>query len=333
MIARVVGEEVVACRLAPPKGIVFSDPNDSADFGVEFQSARGSRLRYLSKLNNGLGAHSHFIYDCGGMARGQGWFPFPKRPYLSFIMGIEAWPGTCDPKQVAALAKADQLIAISAYTRERACDVDPSFARAEVCWLATEADEPPTPHSPPNRPRVLILARLDRYKGHDELLACWPSILSKIPDAVLTIVGRGPREVEFRKRAAELGLTDRQVEFRGFVPDGELDDIWRSTSVFAMPSRGEGFGLVYIEAMRFGIPVISSIHDAAPEVNAEGVSGFNVNLDTSSELTDCLLELLNQENLAAELGQNGFNRWTKQFRFSSFRERFLPILNRFLGES
>ena len=62
-----------------------------------------------------------------------------------------------------------------------------------------------------------------------------------------------------------------EIEFRGFVPDEQIEDVWASATLFAMPGVMEGFGLVYIEAMRHGLPVIASVHDAAPEINLDGI--------------------------------------------------------------
>ena len=178
----------------------------------------------------------------------------------------------------------------------------------------------------------MLIGRFDGsggYKGHQELVQCWSKVVSAVPEARLLFVGRGPGIPVIQKLAALSTLRDR-IEFRGFVPEGELETVWAETTVFAMPSRGEGFGLVYIEAMRHGLPVVASVHDAATEVNVDGVTGFNVNLDQPDELPERLIFLLKNPHRAAELGRNGRERWARHFRYSSFRERFLPILREFL---
>ena len=114
------------------------------------------------------------------------------------------------------------------------------------------------------------------------------------------------------------------------MSERELEELYASATVFALPSRGEGFGLVYIEAMRHGVPVIASIHDAAPEINLDGQTGYNVDLDRPDELGDRLLQLLRDRDHARALGENGRRRWSQHFRFSAFRQRFEPLLNEFL---
>jgi phosphatidylinositol alpha-1,6-mannosyltransferase len=110
-----------------------------------------------------------------------------------------------------------------------------------------------------------------------------------------------------------------------------MADIWRSATVLAMPSRGEGFGLTYIEAMRYGIPVVASIHDAGDEVSVHGVTGFNVNLDRPGQIEECLIELLRDRDLASRLGKNGQWRWSQHFRYSCFRDRLYELLSDFLN--
>jgi phosphatidylinositol alpha-1,6-mannosyltransferase len=118
----------------------------------------------------------------------------------------------------------------------------------------------------------------------------------------------------------------------GFVPESSLPDLWKRTVVFAMPSRGEGFGLVYIEAMRWGIPVIGSIHDAAREVNVHNETGLNVDLTRKDELRDSLIELLRDRDLARRMGAAGQRRWHEHFRYSAFRTRFSAEMKRFLTQ-
>ena len=74
---------------------------------------------------------------------------------------------------------------------------------------------------------------------------------------------------------ADASAAASNIEFTGFLPQGQIDALWSRAHVFAMPSRQEGFGLVYIEAMRRGLPVIASTQDAGQEINLHGVTGFN----------------------------------------------------------
>jgi phosphatidylinositol alpha-1,6-mannosyltransferase len=168
----------------------------------------------------------------------------------------------------------------------------------------------------------------DLYKGHASLIDCWPRVSAAVPGARLTFAGRGTRLTELRDRAAASPVAG-SIEFRGFVPEDELDALYLSARVFALPSRGEGFGLVFVEAMRHGLPVVATVHDAGSEVNVDGVTGYNVNLDRPDELPDRLVRLLSDPPHAAALGAAGRRRWAEHFRASAFEARLDAVLTDF----
>jgi phosphatidylinositol alpha-1,6-mannosyltransferase len=88
--------------------------------------------------------------------------------------------------------------------------------------------------------------------------------------------------------------------------------------------------LVYIEAMQRAVPVVASIHDAAPEINQDGETGYNVDLNRPDELPERLIALLKDPDLAARLGGNGQRRWMAHFCYRAFEQRFTPLLRDFL---
>lgn len=322
-------------ELAPKTIVTFHDNKvDSfAKTRSPILNCGGSRRLFAWRAATAHYHHSHFIYGFLGLARVHGKLSLSRRPYLTFGHGIEIWPGPLLRFDRVRMAQnATRLLTISHHTRAMACQVDSTFERATVLWLATEEDDlpakKPVTESPP---RVLIVSRIDEdYKGHRELIGCWPRVVEAVPGAILTVAGRGPRLEEYKTLASQSPVAG-QIEFLGFVPETEMPDLWRRTAVFAMPSRGEGFGLVYIEAMRYGIPVIASIHDAGNEVNADGVTGFNVNMDKGDELPERIIALLKDQDLAARMGRAGQARWAEHFRFSAFRDRFQPIMKEFLS--
>lgn len=321
--------------LNPTSAAIYRDEVSPPEINGRATCAGKSKLRYFMAVNQAAFGYSHFFYDFLGMARAHAGLPqLGRRPFACFVHGIEAWPGPwARADRITVGRRATTLIANSQFTVNRASELDSTFARAKVCWLATEDDEPPQINRNQNGPpRVLIIGRLEEgLKGHQELMRCWPRVVAAVPDAVLTIVGRGPRMNEFQRLAVESGVPDK-IEFRGFVAEADLPQLWAQSTVFAMPGRGEGFGLTYIEAMRYGVPVIASIHDAGSEVNVDGVTGYNVSLDNSDELPERLIQLLGNRDHAAALGSAGYQRWHQNFRFSAFRERFTPLLKEFLAQ-
>jgi phosphatidylinositol alpha-1,6-mannosyltransferase len=313
--------------------LALSDREPIKDFNLSSRTAAGSRTDFAFRCwTNGI-TRSHFIYNHVGMARAHCLLPMLRRPYAVWMLGIDVWSPRMRGDYGRRIEEASLLLSISDFTRRRAAELLPSAQRAKVCWLATEEDDVPEGSSDlGGPPTVLILARVDAsemYKGHVELIDCWPSVMAAIPDARLLIAGGGDGLGMLRARAGASPAASN-IEFTGLVPQDQIDALWSRAHVFAMPSRQEGFGLVYIEAMRRGLPVIASMQDAGQEINLHGVTGYNVDLERESELARRTIELLSDKALARQFGENGREHWRANFCFSAFRSRMEPIMAEFL---
>jgi phosphatidylinositol alpha-1,6-mannosyltransferase len=330
-MGRVIAEEAAEGRIEAEALVLRGD--EAGDLGLRVKTASGSRLRFLAAVHRAALAGSYFVYDFAGIARAHPRVPGLARPYLTWIHGIEVWEDA-EEKRLARARVARVLLANSAYTVARARSLHRGLSHAQVCWLATESDEPAARPSALRAPAIAILARLDEgggYKGHRELIACWHEVVARVPGAKLQIVGDGPgRSVIERWVAASPARTD--IELKGLVSEDELNRVLDACSALAMPSRGEGFGLAYVEAMRHGVPVIGSVHDAAREVNVDGVTGFNVDLDRAGELSARVVQVLSEPELARALGEGALRRWGDEMRYARFAERFRPLLRSLWGE-
>ncbi len=266
------------------------------------------------------------------MAKAHPAIPGLDRPFATWFYGIDAFEGL-RADHARSLSRAGQVITISAYSLERHQNLHGNLDNPAVCWLATEQDlAPEDPADFTGPPCVLIIARLDareNLKGHHELIDCWPSVIDAVPGARLIIAGGGSGLARIRDlcRASKAAAN---IDVLGFVPEDDIPGLFRRAHVFAMPSRQEGFGIVYVEAMRFGLPVIASIHDAGNEVNVDQETGYNVDLDRPGELGERLIALLRDADLARRLGLQGQDRWRRHFRYSCFAERFLDIWRGFV---
>jgi len=326
-------------RLAADVGLeadllALSDPEPTRDFGLPARTAAGGRAGFAFRCWTGGVTRSHFMYNHVGIARAHCSIPMLDRPYALWIYGIEAWSSRMHGDYGRSVEEASLLLSITDFTRRRAAELLPSVQRAKVCWLATEEDDAPKASSDfSGPPTVLILSRIDAtemYKGHLELIDCWPSVMAAIPDARLLIAGGGDGLGILRLRARASAAASN-IEFTGLLPQDQIDALWSRAHVFAMPSRGEGFGLVYIEAMRRGLPVIASMQDAGQEINLHGVTGYNVDLERDGELARRTIELLSNKALARQFGENGREHWRANFCFSAFRRRMEPIMAEFLA--
>jgi phosphatidylinositol alpha-1,6-mannosyltransferase len=295
-------------------------------------AARGGKFRFAALCQLAGLRRWKLLYDSAGIARAHLRIAGLDRPYAVWMHGIESWE-RLRPDAARALRQAALVLVNSQYTLERFRSLHGDLPAARVCWLATEDDEPAAQGQPrTGPPTAMILGRVDadeNYKGHAELVAAWPHVVKRVGQARLMIAGGGSglaalKELVGRSPAASA------IDVLGFVPSPEMPDLWRRATVLAMPSRGEGFGIAYVEAMRHGLPVVASRHDAGCEVNVDGETGFNVGLDREGDLARAMVALLADEGLAHRMGEAGRRRWREHFSFSRFKERFLTLFAEFL---
>jgi phosphatidylinositol alpha-1,6-mannosyltransferase len=293
----------------------------------------GERGRFVARLlaESARGADG-WVFNHLGIARAHRWVPAPlRRPYAVFLNGIEAWDPALSAERRAAVRGAALRIAISHHTRRRVLAAHPDVGPVVACPLglldapaAGAVDRALLERVGPRS--ALIVGRMsaaERYKGHDELIAAWPRVLERVPDARLVVAGRGDDVERLRRAAAPLGDA---VLFPGFVDDATLAALLRRVALFAMPSRGEGFGLVYLQAMRAGLPCIGSTADAAGDVIADGDTGLLVDPDDPDALATALVRLLADDALRARMGAAGERRFLREFTFERFRDRLAPLL-------
>ena len=336
LIAQVLSEEVTAGR-AEVSIIVFLDcaPPPDAPENVRISSYGASKIKFAARLALEACRAHVFIYDTAYLARAHFRFVPLRVKTLVFLHGIEVWERAKRP-WLAACRRADALVSNSAFTRQRADQLHGGFARAKVCWLATEHDAAGTPPAiSVKRPQVLVVGRMmkqNAYKGHKELIEAWAHVLEKVPDAKLVFIGRGDLMPTLQAMAEAKRLKEF-IEFKGFVTETELSEAYAQSAAFALPSRGEGFGLVYIEAMRHRLPVIASVHDAGAELVRDGETGITVNLDKPGDLADRIVGLLTDLPAAQAMGESGYKCWKENFTYEAFRTRFMAILGPLLRKS
>jgi glycosyltransferase involved in cell wall biosynthesis len=139
------------------------------------------------------------------------------------------------------------------------------------------------------------------------------------------VVGGGDDEPRLRAKARELGI-DAAVRFLGRVTDAELADCYRRSAVLAMPSRQEGFGLVYAEAMWHGTPCIGSTADAARVVIRAGETGLLIPYGDVPALTDALCKLLGDPQLQGRFATAARRSAVERFGYERFRKDLLAAL-------
>lgn len=303
-------------------------------------STKAMRLRFGARLaraqvrgDSGLLLYSHL-----SLAQVQGFIPGSmRRPYAVFLHGIEAWR-PLSRAQRSALEGASLLIANSNYTAKRVAAAHPWIGPIAPCPLSLcppstsdvrSGGSTPLGRFPALGPHaVLVVARMaaaERYKGHDELLEAWPTVRSQVPDAQLVFAGGGDDVSRLSAKAERLQISD-SVIFTGFVGAETLETLYRHAALFAMPSRNEGFGLVYLEAMSHALPCVGSIRDAASEIIEDGVSGALVRQSDVDGLAALISRLLADEPLRRRMGLEGRRRLENRFTYARFSDRLASLL-------
>jgi phosphatidylinositol alpha-1,6-mannosyltransferase len=303
----------------------------------EQRLARRSQPRFVWQLWRAYRRHRPdlVLFDLLGLGRAL-WLPLPGFPpsrYAVFVHGIEL-EGTRAGTRARVLRGADRILTNSAFTARAVARLLPELeARIRVTPLCIDPERAAAWEAQPlppraRRPAALIVARmvsLERGKGHDELLAAWPAVRRSVCGAELWIVGGGDDRTRYEAKARDLGIAD-SVRFFGRISDAELGALYAEASVFAMPSRQEGFGLVYAEAMWHGLACLGSHADAAGELIEHGTTGLLVPYGDAASTAQALTALLGDPERTARMGAAGRQRALERFSYPRFKRDLLDAL-------
>jgi glycosyltransferase involved in cell wall biosynthesis len=251
----------------------------------------------------------------------------PRAQTALLAHGVEVW-GALDGAVQRELRRVPHIVAPSRYTAGRLADVQGvALERMRVLphglqpeWGESSVGSPPAR----NGRRILTVARLaaaDAYKGVDTVIRALPYVLSRCPGARLVIAGNGDDRTRLEALAQDVGIA-RTVEFCGALRDGDLLRAYRDADVFALPSTGEGFGIVFLEAMHCELPVVAARAGAAPEVVADGETGILVEPGSVEGVGSALSGLLLLAEERRRMGVAGRHRVASKFLFEHFAARW-----------
>lgn len=225
-------------------------------------------------------------------------------PYGVVLHGLEAW-NVENPALKSVLQRADQVMAVSHYTRDRLLR-EQSLQPSHVSVLPNAFDASRFQIGPkpkyllerygltPDQPVILTVSRLDQntgYKGYNQIIQGLEQIRRQIPNAHYILAGKGNNIPHIEALVRQLNLQDC-VTLTGFVPEAELADHYNLCDVFALPSRGEGFGIVYLEALACGKPVLAGNQDGAVDPLLNGEIGCLVDPEDVQAIAKNLIQIL-----------------------------------------
>ena len=263
--------------------------------------------------------------------------------YWCVAHGVEAWDLHRYLPRLG-LMKSDLVLAVSNYTRERLLNEQPLKPDKVVVLPNTIDPEAIKPGPKPDRLMrrhaltvrdkvILTVARLaepERYKGYDQILRALPAIRAEIPGLKYIVVGEGEDRTRIEGLIRELNVCD-SVVLAGGVSQRELVDYYNLCDVFAMPSKGEGFGIVYLEALVCGKPVLAGDRDGSSEPLQNGNLGTLVNADDVPQIASNLIRILREHGgsngeRGTQDGQRLREETLRKFGLQSFKERVANLL-------
>lgn len=235
----------------------------------------------------------------------------PKTKLVLFAHGIEIWkPLSYFKKKM--LSKCDRVLSVSNYTDSKIKHLGYINERQSVVlnncldpYLKKKTcDDKPAELLSRYRLKkenfvLLTLARLssdEKYKGYDKVLECLPDLINEYPDLRYLIIGKYDQEEKKRIDAIINSLNlNHAVIFTGYISDEELSSHYNLADLYIMPSLGEGFGIVFIEAMYYGLPVIAGNKDGSVDALLNGKLGLLVNPDKEAEIAKAIKNVIDNK--------------------------------------
>jgi len=261
----------------------------------------------------------------------------PRLKTIVMSHGVEVWKPLPLMRRLALLS-ADLVLAPSRDTAQKLAEfqgVPPAKIR-KLAWplnpgflrMAETPSSLPLPNGFPQGRVILTVGRWaasERYKGADGLIRAMAQLRMKFPGLYLVAVGDGDDLSRFKKIAVDSGVSE-SVRFLTGLSREEIAACYARCEIFALPSTGEGFGLVFLEAMAFGKPSVGADCGGTTDVVEDRVNGVLVPPGDSERLVEALAVLLKDELLRAKLGQRGAEIVRRDFSFEVFQRKLELIL-------
>jgi glycosyltransferase involved in cell wall biosynthesis len=232
-------------------------------------------------------------------------------PYVVSVHGLDAFGTTqvggragawCRRISQRVYRSSRRAICISERVREQVLEGVGRNCRTSVVYNGVDPELfSPASEFSTDGPVVLSVGNLIPIKGHDLVVRAVASLAAEFPGILLEIIGEGPELLRLRNLARELKIVER-VRFLGRQSRQQVAEAMRRCAVFALPSRYEGLGCVYLEAMSAGKPVIGCRGQGIAEIIQHGSNGFLVGPNNERELTLALAMLLRDEARRRALG-------------------------------
>jgi mannosylfructose-phosphate synthase len=186
---------------------------------------------------------------------------------------------------------------------------------------------------------IFCLSRIDENKGHVVLLEAFDSVRKMLPDIHLVIGGGSPypkpREEQLLNKMErtldEKGMRDR-VHLIGYIPDEKMQLFYQQARLFVLPSTFEPFGMTALEAMACGTPSIVSKFAGVSEFLSDHTNSIIADPTDKEEFAHAILELLNNNRLAEQIGNEGLKHVRENFSWDAIAEKHIRFYERFMSK-
>jgi len=233
-------------------------------------------------------------------------------PYVVSVHGLDVFSTTqvsgragqwCRRISQHVYSSSRRVICVSERVREQVIEGTGQTCRTSVVYNGVDTEMfSPAEAAPESSPLILSVGNLIPIKGHEILLRAVAALVREFPDLRLELIGEGPERSRLQVLAAKFEISDR-VSFRGRQPRNEVAAAMQRCILFALPSRYEALGCVYLEAMSTGKPVIGCREQGIAEIIQHGSNGFLVGPDNEKELTLAIAMLLKDGLRRQNLGR------------------------------
>lgn len=264
---------------------------------------------------------------------------FMNIKYIVLTHGIDVWHITSKIK-IKGLKEAHLIATVSNFTKDRIIEQIPEIKR-KIKILPNTIDgsifyPKPKPtylmkrHGLKENDKIILtvarLKRTEKYKGYYKILDILPDIAREISEIKYILIGSGD-DLENIQRYIRKKNLKKIVILTGYIPDSELPDYYNLCDVFVMPSKKEGFGIVFLEALACGKPVIAGNKDGSVDALLNGELGVLIDPDSDDEITEALVKVLKHE-ISKKLTNGEYLRRKvlENYGVDRFKENVLKLL-------
>lgn len=332
------------CALKKSRGkclSLYDNPNVNSKYidvnSIDFRGFNGFKVAFVMEvLKACFGADLLIIGHVNLAPLGLAAKLIFGKPYLVVTHGIEVWNRLPLVKRIS-LRKADLILSVSAYTKNKV-NVIQGIPKGRIALFPMALD-PYWCHERQRRdglelPRksqrsmILSVSRLEvseGYKGVDHIMMALPSIIRKFPDVYHVIVGSGDDVTRLESLSRSLKI-EYHVSFVGTISDSDLIRYYERCEIFALPSKREGFGTVFLEAMFFGRPIIAANSGAVPEIVEHCKTGLLVEYGDVKSIGESICRLLSNPSLSRKMGKTGHMKVEDKYTYPHLRDNLFQLL-------